>query len=214
MVDANILELRDDGTVGPTMPEGAPPIYRHCATDNHGSVAGLLAEMRSRRKSGPLPWESKEARDAAAHWVGWMLWLHARTRSALLRHIGRTPYLEISNMIQPVHYTSGGPNFAHHLAARTIPLLSYFQDDLRAEAARCANGQATRAEPIPYASREVRNEQAKYIKEAEDLTEKDRAMLLAHVARTPYLQVEICGDRDRSNDHRLDPVDRLVSLLR
>ena len=68
MVDANILELRDDGTVGPTKPEGAPPIYRYCATDNHGSVAGLLAEMRSRSKSGLLPWESKEARDTAAHW--------------------------------------------------------------------------------------------------------------------------------------------------
>ena len=68
--------------------------------------------------------------------------------------------------------------------------------------------------PVPYLSRKVRDEQAEHIKEAKELTEDDRAMLLAHVARTPYLQVEISGDRDRSNDHRLDPVDRLISLLR
>ena len=214
MVDVNLLMLRDDGTMGPTRPEGAPPIYRHCATDNHGRVDGLLAEMRSRRKSEQLPWENKRARDTAAAWVRSMSWLNGRTRSALVKYIGRTPYLEISNMMSPIRYTSDGPNFAHYLAVRTQPLLSHHLDDLRAEAARCANGQATGAEPIPYASRKVRDEQAERIKEAKDLTEEDRAILLAHVARTPYLQVEISGDRDRSNDHRLDPVDRLVSLLR
>ena len=67
---------------------------------------------------------------------------------------------------------------------------------------------------MPYASRETRDKQAERIKKAENLPEEDRARLLAHVARTPYLQVEICGDHNRSNDHRLDPVDRLISLLR
>ena len=57
--------------------------------------------------------------------------------------------------------------------------------------------------PVPYLSRKVHNEQAKYIKEAEDLTEKDRAMLLAHVARTPYLQATYRARIARANDdHR------------
>ena len=43
--------------------------------------------------------------------------------------------------------------------------------------------------PVLYLSRKVRDEQAKRIKEAKDLTEEDRAMLLAHVTRTPYLHV-------------------------
>ena len=84
--------------------------------------------------------------------------------------------------------TNGEPDFAYYHAARTLPLLSHFLGDLRAEAARLASGQATGAEPVPYASRKVRDEQAERIKKAKDLTEEDRAMLLAHVALTPYLQ--------------------------
>ena len=214
MMLSTSLLLEDDGTAEVAMPDRSKLKCRYCATDVHGSVAGLLAEMRSRRKSEQLPWVNKTARDTAADVVREMSGLTARARSVLVKYIGRTPYLEISNMMSPIRYTSDGPNFAHYLAVRTQPLLSHHLDDLRAEAARCANGQATGAEPIPYASRKVRDEQAERIKEAKDLTEEDRAILLAHVARTPYLQVEISGDRDRSNDHRLDPVDRLVSLLR
>ena len=214
MVDVKLLMLRDDGTVGPTRPEGAPPIYRHCATDVHGRVDSLLAEMRSRRKSEQLPWENKRARDTAAAWVRSMSWLNGRTRSALVQYIGRTPYLEISNMMSPIRCTSGRSDFAHYLAVRTYPAWGPFMDDLRAEAVRCAKGRAAGPDRLPYKSRKVRDEQAERIKTAKELTEKDRAMLLAHVARTPYLQVEISGDRDRSNDQRLDPVDRLISLLR
>ena len=149
MVDVKILELRDDGTVGLMMPEGVPPIYRHCATDVHGSVAGLLADMRSRRKSEQLPWENKAARDTAAGWVRAMSWLNGRTRSALVRHIGRTPYLEISNMIPPIRYASGGPDFAHYLAVRTSPMWSLHLGDLRAEAARFAGGRAAGPDRLP-----------------------------------------------------------------
>ena len=35
----------------------------------------------------------------------------------------------------------------------------------------------------------VSDKQAERIKKAEELREDDRAMLLAHVARTPYMQV-------------------------
>ena len=163
---------------------------RHCATDNHGSVAGLLAEMRSRRKSDRLPWESKEARDMAAQWVRRMSWLNVRTRSALVRHIGSTPYLKRSNemLIIPVSNCDGAPGFSYYRAARIHPIWSYHLGDLRAEAARCASGQATGAEPIPYASRKIRDEQAERIRTDEELPEDDRAMLLPHVARTPYLQ--------------------------
>ena len=48
---------------------------RRCATDNHRSVASLLAEMRSRSKSERLPWVDKEARDAAVDVVRGMSWL-------------------------------------------------------------------------------------------------------------------------------------------
>ena len=90
------LKLRDDGTAEVAMPDGSELKCRHCATDVHGSVAGLLAEMRSRRKSEQLPWESKEARDTAADVVREMSGLTARARSVLVRHIGRTPYIDCS----------------------------------------------------------------------------------------------------------------------
>ena len=181
----------DDGMAEAWGPGESRLKYRHCATDNRGSVAGLLAEMRSRRKSEQLPWENKAARDAAAYWVRGMSWLNTHTRSALVRHIGRTPYLEHSEKGMMVSFvdTKGEPDFAYYRAARTRPLESYHLGDLRAEAARCASGQATGVEPIPYASREVRDKQAERIKTAEDLPEDDRARLLALVARTPYLQV-------------------------
>ena len=101
-----------------------------------------------------------------------------------------TTYLEHSNQILPIQFvsTDGEPDFAHYRAARPRPLWSYHLGDLRAEADRCASGQAKGAEPIPYASREVRDTQAERIKTAENLSEDDRARPLAHVARTPYLQ--------------------------
>ena len=181
----------DDGTTEVWGPGESRLKCRHCATDSHGRVDGLLAEMRSRRKSERLPWESKEARDAAAAVVQEMSWLPARTRSALVRHIGSTPYLEDSERVLSIQFvnTDGEPDFAYYRAARTRPMWSYHLGDLRAEAARCASGQATGAEPIPYASRKVRDEQAERIRTDEELPEDDRAMLLAHVARTPYLQV-------------------------
>ena len=179
-----------DGTADLDGPGESRLKCRRCAMDNHGRVDSLLAEMRSRRKSDRLPWENKTARDAAAQWVLRMSWLNGRTRSALVRHIGCTPYLEDSNQISPIRFvnTKGEPDFAYYHAARTHPAWGPFMDDLRAEAARLASGQATGAEPVPYASRKVRDEQAERIKKAKDLTEEDRAMLLAHVALTPYLQ--------------------------
>ena len=191
MMGLTILYVQpDDGTAEAWGPGESRLKYRHCATDNRGSVVGLLAEMRSRRKSEQLPWENKAARDAAAYWVRGMSWLNARTRSALVRHIGRTPYLEHSDDVRWIFYvnTKGEPDFAYYRAARTHPVWSYHLGNLRAEAARCASGQATGAEPIPYESRKIRDEQAERIKNAEDLPEDDRARLLAHVARTPYLQ--------------------------
>ena len=112
--------------------------YRRCATDSHGSVAGLLAEMRARRKSDRLPWVDKAARDAAAAVVREMSWLTARTRSALVRHIGRTPYLEDSEKVVRISFvsTDGAPNFAYYCAARTRPMWSYHLGDLRAETGR------------------------------------------------------------------------------
>ena len=68
--------------------------------------------------------------------------------------------------------TDGEPDFAHYRAARTRPLWSYHLGDLRAEADRCASGQDKGAEPIPYASREVRDTQAERIKTAEDLSRR------------------------------------------
>ena len=185
-----ILEPRDDGTAEAAMPDGSKLKCRHCATDNHGSVAGLLAEMRSRRKSEQLPWVNKTARDTAADVVREMSGLTARARSVLVRHIGRTPYIDCSIQKVEVSFVSsdGAPDFAYHRAVRTDPKRSHDLGDLRAEAARFAGGQATGAEPVPYASRKVRDEQAECIKKAKDLTEEDRAMLLAHVALTPYLQ--------------------------
>ena len=180
-----------DGTAEISGPGESRLKCRRCATDNHGRVDGLLAEMRSRRKSDRLPWENKTARDAAAQWVLRMSWLTARTRSALVRHIGCTPYLEDSNQISPIRFvnTKGEPDFAYYHAARTHPALSHSLGDLRAEADRLANGQAAGGEPVPYASRKIRDEQAERIRTDEELPEDDRAMLLAHVARTPYLQV-------------------------
>ena len=184
------LKLRDDGTAEVAMPDGSELKCRHCAMDNRGSVAGLLAEIRSRRKSEQLPWESKEARDTAADVVREMSGLTARARSVLVRHIGRTPYIDCS--IQKVEASivdsDGEPDFAYYRAARTNPALSHSLGDLRAEADRFANGQATGAEPVPYASRKIRDEQAECIKKEKDLPEDERARLLAHVARTPYLQ--------------------------
>ena len=89
------------------------------------------------------------------------------------------PYRKVSS--------KGEPDFAYYRAARTRR--SWSLGDLRAESVRCANGQATGAEPVPYKSREVRDEQARRIRKAENLTEDDKAMLLAHVARTPYMEV-------------------------
>ena len=186
-----LIVERNDGTAGPVRDDGVAFEFRHCATDNHGNVDGLLAEMRSRRKSERLPWLGKAARDMAARWVWRMSWLNARTRSALVRHIGSTPYLEDLSKVSRIRYipSDGSPNFAYYRAARTIPLWSHHLGDLRAEADRCANGQATGAEPIPYESRKIRDEQAERIKKAEYWTDEEKAKLLAHVARTPYLQV-------------------------
>ena len=191
MSDIMTLKLRDDGTAEVAMPDGSELKCRHCAMDNRGSVAGLLAEIRCRRKSDRLPWVDKAARDAAADVVRGMSWLPARTRSALVRHIGRTPYIDCSIHVVEVSIvdSDGEPDFAYYRAARTNPELSHSLGDLRAEADRFANGQATGAEPVPYASRKIRDEQAECIRKAQGLTEDDRARLLAHVARTPYLQV-------------------------
>ena len=65
--------------------------------------------------------------------------------------------------------------------------------------------------PVLYLSRKVRDEQAERIKTAEDLTEEDRAMPLAHVARTPYLQVT-SGARNRLKNRRSDPLATLGSI--
>ena len=108
-----------------------------------------------------------------------------------LRHIARTPYMKHSNEVVGVYYVGSGgtPGFAYHRAARSAPAaLGPFPGRPASRAARCASGQATGAEPIPYESRKIRDEQAERIRTAEDLREDDRAMLLAHVARTPYLQ--------------------------
>ena len=97
-------------------------------------------------KSEWLPWLDIAARDAAAYWVRGMSWLNTRTRSALVYHIGRTPYLEHSDDVRWIFYvnTNGTPNFAYYRAARTRPLESYHLGDLRAEAARCASGRRGR----------------------------------------------------------------------
>ena len=190
MMLSTSLLLEDDGTAEVAMPDGSELKCRHCAMDVHGSVAGLLAEMRSRRKSEQLPWESKEARDAAADVVREMSGLTARARSVLVRHIGRTPYIDCSIQKVGIRFArnAAAPDFAYHRVARTILARSHDLGDLRAEAARFAGGQATGAEPVPYASRELRDKQAECIKKEKDLPEDERARLLAHVARTPYLQ--------------------------
>ena len=205
MKSLTIFLMLLDGTAHFDGPGKSKLKCRHCATDNHGSVAGLLAEMRTRRKSERLPWESKGVRGAAALRVRRMSWLPARTRSALMRHIGSTPYLENPEEVRWIYLVSskGEPNFAYHRAARTHPMDGRGLGDLRAEAARCASGQAAGAEPILYESREIRDEQAERIRKAENLPEDDKTMLLAHVARTPYMEVTKRGPVDYSKARRL-----------
>ena len=191
MMLSTSLLLEDDGTAEVAMPDGSKLKCRHCAMDVHGSVAGLLAEMRSRRKSEQLPWVNKTARDTAADVVREMSGLTARARSVLVRHIGRTPYIDCSIHVVEVSIgdSDDDPSFTRGRVARTILARGPSLANLRAEAARFAGGQATGAEPVPYASRELRDKQAECIKKEKDLPEDERARLLAHVARTPYLQV-------------------------
>lgn len=84
--------------------------------------------------------------------------------------------------ILPFVSLKGAPGFAYHRAARTPPTAwGESLSDLRLEA-------AAGTDPIPYASRELRDKQAESIKTDEDLLEDQRARLLAHIARTPYLE--------------------------
>ena len=175
------LSIEADGTVAPVPRGDAPAEYRRCATDNRGDPAGLLAEMRSRKP--PLPWLDQAARDVAAAVVRELPGLTARTRAALLRHVGATPYAQRASRGVLFTFVDGSPRFAHGRAARTLPAWGPFLD-LRAE---CAAG----ADPIPYASKEIRDTQAARIRTDTEarLSDDERAALLAHVARTPYLAV-------------------------
>ena len=172
---------RNDGTVVKDLNDKDGLRLRESATDNHGNVAGLLAEMRGRRR--PLPWFSQEARDQAADVVRETLQLPGRTRRALLRHISRTPYAIVGPCVTLRFVPAdGAPSFASAgRAARTVPAFGPFLKDLRAEA------KAGR-DPIPYASRAVRDVQADRIRTDTEtkLTEDERRALLRHVGRTPY----------------------------
>ena len=117
MQSVGIFFLDDDGIVRENFLDNQS-CYRHCATDNRGNPKSLLAEMRSREN--PVPWQSREARDAAGNVVLGLKGLPNRTRQALLRHIGKTPYARF-NRITHITICDGKPKFAHYRAARCSP---------------------------------------------------------------------------------------------
>ncbi len=180
-MSVSILYLGDDGILREDSFDGQP-CYRYCATDNRGDPRGLLTEMRNRKN--PTPWESCEARDAAVEIVQGLKRLPARTRKALVKHIGRTPYAQFSHLI-PFTIADGKPKFAHYRAARCHPpAWGQFLDDLRQE---YKEGRP----PVPYASKALRDAQAERIKGSfgDGLTPELKEALLAHVARSPYLSI-------------------------
>ena len=85
--------------------------------------------MRSREN--PVPWQSREVRDAAVEVVSELKGLPNRTRQALLNHIGKTPYAKFERIIH-ITLCDGKPKFAHYRAARCPPpAWGQFLDDLR-----------------------------------------------------------------------------------
>ena len=180
MQSVGIFFLDDDGIVRRNSLDNQI-CYRHCATDHRGNPKSLLAEMRGSEK--PVPWQNREARDAAVEVVQELERLPARTRQALLNHIGKTPYAKFERIIH-ITLCDGKPKFAHYRAARCPPAAwGQFLDDLRQE---CKEGRP----PIPYASKKLRGEQANHIMGNFGellLSPQEKTSLLAHVAKSPYL---------------------------
>ena len=172
--------MDDDGIVRENSLDNQP-CYRHCATDHRGNPKSLLAEMRSREN--PVPWQSREVRDAAVEVVSELKGLPNRTRQALLNHIGKTPYAKFERIIH-ITLCDGKPKFANYRAARCDPpAWGEFLDDLRQE---CRDQQP----PVPYESKSLRDEQANRIINnfgEFQLSLQEKTSLLAHIAKSPYL---------------------------
>ena len=111
--------------------------------------------------------------------------LPARTRKALVKHIGKTPYA-IFNQVTHITITDGKPKFAYYRAARCDPpAWGQFLDDLRQE---CLAG----LPPVPYRSKNLRDKQAKRVSSEFgelQISQHEKAALLDHIARSPYLAV-------------------------
>ena len=136
--------------------------------------------MRQRR--GPdarVPWASVRDRDRAAAAAGELdRPLPARTLRALRAHIGTTPYRDGDGFSHLFSFSEeGADRFAGSGSVRESRWPHHLADLQR----ELADGLT----PIPYASREDRDRQAAWIRDA-DPPMQDADALLAHVAATPY----------------------------